>query len=43
MKKILKKKKIKFGFDEIGSWFQFPIPKPGFGCTLQEKKIFERK
>jgi hypothetical protein len=19
---------------EIGLWFQFPIPKPGFGCTL---------
>ena len=20
---------------EIDSWFWFPIPKPGFGCTLQ--------
>ena len=46
-----KKKSLSFGkkfFDsdtdtEIGPWFQFPIPKPGFGCTLQEKKIFERK
>ena len=45
MKKKTASKK-NFGFDaktEIGSWFLFPIPKPGFGCTLQEKKIFERK
>ena len=26
---------IRFGSDtEIGPWFRFPIPKPGFGCKL---------
>ena len=23
---------------EIGPWFRFPIPKPGFGCTLYQKE-----
>ena len=35
--------KKKIGYDtEIGPWFRFPIPKPGFGRTLQtvhEKKF----
>ena len=33
--------KKKFGSDtntKIGSWFRFPIPKPGFGRTLPERK-----
>ena len=29
------KKKFGYGTDtEIGPWFPFPIPKPGFGRTL---------
>ena len=31
------REKKNFGFDtdyEIGLWFRFPIPKPGFGQTL---------
>ena len=40
-KKVLKKKirKKSFGSDtytETGPWFQFLIPKPGFGCTLAQ-------
>ena len=33
-------KKFRFGkkrfgsYSKIGPWFRFPIPKPGFGCTL---------
>ena len=42
-KTVLKKSFGSNADTEIGSWFQFPIPKPGFSCTLQEKKIFERK
>jgi hypothetical protein len=37
-------KKNFFGSDtdtEIGPWFRFPIPKPGFGCTLIHADIFE--
>ena len=34
--------KKNFGSDtEIGPWFQFPIPKPGFGRTLQT--VHEKK
>ena len=47
-KKKLKKKSFGFGkkdfgsntYTEIGPWFWFPIPKPGFGCTLVVNTIF---
>ena len=41
---VFKKKSLGFGKKslgsnadtEIGPWFWFPIPKPGFGCTLPQ-------
>ena len=34
-KKEFQFREKRFGSDtEIGPWFRFPIPKPGFGCKL---------
>ena len=41
MKKEFRFQKQKIGYDTytgIGPWFRIPIPKPGFGRTLQQPK-----